>query len=648
MTATITTSDRFSSVTHNFSERRIHGFSQVRFTTDEDPSVSGDIGLVEGGLLPAAGSEEGDNLRVLQDIWASSDGFRDADGNSITVRLNDCPFTTDIGELESHGYLNPFDADSWDRWVEFLKMRGRFQEGATITNEGDIHLHFNIEGEPFAPPSGDTEFSLADYWRTYELHGTSNNFFYFTIAVEAEDGYTSDTIGEHYPVRALLAWLNDNRHSTSTTEVDLTPSTQNEIRVALLLASSFDVDQGAGSGHLYFRVNEVRVDDDGTNVTRLEILFQEQADTPVGYDLEAMQRVLEGVDVTVTTGSDATEVPTFGPFWGLQWVIDSVRRFIPRQDRLVHRGRDSQGSYEIPLEGGVFREVEYDALDDDPDHSGQKIMAAGSHVRVVHFREDSDGIIRIPDLPDFVYSPGSGEDCEIHNVSETAGVTCEVRDFDNDNIGTLLPKERLALRAMLFKNNRGELTNGAAPFLRKYIRQDASIAVGANSANYMTLSGRRVRAVPFSTDDPHLIHEEAFEEGTTQPTNGSSYTSQSSYFIKYSQKVKKAGSVTVSGHIVIDIDGAATGSLIGPILDLSHFRGTTETILATKTFGDWAAGDDAVFDIMASVDVEEDDVFLVSLSYEDSSTMGLSNVKTTTYRLTKKLEQAINLEFIPS
>ena len=113
------------------------------------------------------------------------------------------------------------------------------------------------------------------------------------------------------------------------------------------------------------------------HITRLNILFQEQSDSPNDYDLEAMQLWLEGQTVEVETGEDATQTPTFGPFWGLHWIIDSVRRLFPVNDRIIHRGRDNQGSYEIPLEGGVFREVDYDDLEDDPDHSGQKLMASG-------------------------------------------------------------------------------------------------------------------------------------------------------------------------------------------------------------------------------------------------------------------------------
>ena len=559
------------------------------------------------------------------------------------------PFVDDdITELEARRLpLNPLDADSWDRWINFLKIRGRFQEGAEITNEGDVHLHFNFDAQPFAPPGGTTEYSLADYWRTYELHGTVNDFFYFTIDVPEAEEYDEDNIGEYYPIRALLGALNENRHATaSTNEVNLTPTTQNDIRVGLLLAGAFDIDQG-GPGDVHFRISSLDNQMTDGHITRLNILFQEQSDSPNDYDLEAMQLWLEGQTVEVETGEDATQTPTFGPFWGLHWIIDSVRRLFPVNDRIIHRGRDNQGSYEIPLEGGVFREVDYDDLEDDPDHSGQKLMASGAHVRVVHFRETSNGIIRIPDLPDLVYSPGSGEDYEIHNVSATAGVTCEVRDFNNENVGTLLPKEKVSLRAMLFKNNRGELTNGPAPFIRRYVRQDTGISIGADSANYMVSGGRHYRAVAFSSDDPHLINEEAFEEGATQPTNGSSYLSQSSYFIKYSQKVKKAGSLTITGHTILEIESTATGSLNGLIMDLSHFRGTSETILASKTFDDLSAGDDATFDIMAEVEVEEDDIILVSLSYEDSSTMSLSDLKTTTHRHSQKLRQEIDEEFIP-
>ena len=642
MAATITNSDRFSEIRVRFNGGYPHGFSSVRFRTDADPQVSGRPGVSSEGFLPTSG-EHYDNLVVLQEIYASSDGFRDAGGNDLSIDLIDCPFTTDVAELEEHGFLNPLDADSWDRWIAFLKMRGRFQEGATITNEGDIDITFGLSPEFGVPADGITTFSL-DPYRAYDHGGVR---FWFETNVNAAGQFTNSNMGQIFLLRALHEWLDGKRVSGSA--VDVQPTTRSDANDGLGNSRIYEIDQGGSAGTVKFEsLGWTReVNSDG-HITQIHILFEPTSDSPSPFDIEALNEVLESATAPVETGTLATIEPKWGSvavaIRGLQWLFDSVRRLTPMNDRLLHRGRDSQGSYELPLESSYAREVEYDDLDDDPDHTGQKIMASGSHVRVVHFDQDSNGIIRIPDIEGFVYSPGCLHDFEIHHVSDTAGVTCEIRDSDNDNIATLLYDERIPLRAVRDKNDAGELRRGLGQFLRKYRRNDYSQSIAMTSANYMTLSSSRIRFIPFSSDDPDYINSEAFEEGSDQPSNGSTYSGQSTYFFKYTHKVKKEGRLTVSGHIIVGVNVTASGSLSGPNIDLSHFRGTTETILAGKSFADMSAGDEAVFDFMAEVDIEEDDVIGVSLVYANATTVNLGDVVVSTHRMTMNLDQKIHLE----
>ena len=53
------------------------------------------------------------DLAILQEVYASADGF-----GSVAVYLQNYPDNiTTIDELEPHGFWNPLDAGSYNRWI---------------------------------------------------------------------------------------------------------------------------------------------------------------------------------------------------------------------------------------------------------------------------------------------------------------------------------------------------------------------------------------------------------------------------------------------------------------------------------------------------------------------------------------------------
>ena len=55
---------------------------------------------------------------TIRDIWASSDGLRDADGNDIDIVINGVhsDYASTPGEVEDLGIQNPLDAGSQTRY----------------------------------------------------------------------------------------------------------------------------------------------------------------------------------------------------------------------------------------------------------------------------------------------------------------------------------------------------------------------------------------------------------------------------------------------------------------------------------------------------------------------------------------------------
>ena len=65
-------------------------------------------------------------LGILQEINGSTDGFRDADGNSITPILQEAPNgITDVDELENNGLVNPLSEGSYERLANLMLFKVR-------------------------------------------------------------------------------------------------------------------------------------------------------------------------------------------------------------------------------------------------------------------------------------------------------------------------------------------------------------------------------------------------------------------------------------------------------------------------------------------------------------------------------------------
>ena len=105
----LTNSDRFTYIYLQWSgfEQRI---ASVYWQTDETPPESETIGTAD---TVETGQEA--DLAILQEIYASSEGFRNADGDSITAVVDQLPGITNADDLEPNGFPNPLIAGFQDR-----------------------------------------------------------------------------------------------------------------------------------------------------------------------------------------------------------------------------------------------------------------------------------------------------------------------------------------------------------------------------------------------------------------------------------------------------------------------------------------------------------------------------------------------------
>ena len=178
--------------------------------TDEDPSVRGYINLEEG--YPDEGTDDYDTLAVLQEIYASDDGFVDADGESVEIEERDIPYGVTVAEMEDNNYANPFVAGSWQRWEKERAMRGSWQQHGDLDEDAGSGLRTlkyggNIELTETESDQDTVDADLTE-WTVTEL---SSSRVRFTLQIRATEEIHEDDLHEYRAVAAFLAWLESVR-----------------------------------------------------------------------------------------------------------------------------------------------------------------------------------------------------------------------------------------------------------------------------------------------------------------------------------------------------------------------------------------------------------------------------------------------------
>ena len=114
---------------------------------------------------PDTGSDELAALEILQDIYASDDGFLDADGDEVVPRVQNFPHGRTLEALEKYGSFNPFVEGAYDDWLAAQEIRGVEAEGATVerdatTNKPSIVYEGDVKTAGFTPESDTFDYPL--------------------------------------------------------------------------------------------------------------------------------------------------------------------------------------------------------------------------------------------------------------------------------------------------------------------------------------------------------------------------------------------------------------------------------------------------------------------------------------------------------
>ena len=410
--------------------------SDVSYILDEDGATikSFDFDSIEDH---AADYAEDSDLGIFRTIYAG-DGFRDADGNDTPITFNGFELSFPIGtpdsldDLEEYGSFNPFDATSFDRWLEAdAQRRGAhiretdYSEDATT---GRPRITSSIDHIPaHRRPPGTTYAHGLDDWDLAEFEDNIQ----FTKNFTADENVTAPN--DHESVLAFLAWLEVLRSTGSAVGDNILTSSSFNSREYILI-------QEAGGATVTMEVSSIgHHDDSDTGVyTYVSVSFRRVSGELDEFDAEAIRTLLltETADIPV---SDEQEPPELGStlvaFHASKIILPDDYEIGLHNKRLAIR-HPSMGVF--PMDGAHVRAIRFDDLDDIDGVTNGKYMPNDGHA-VIHFGHDetTNGVLRYRDLGDMVPSEGADLVQRVHNVSDT--YECTIQDFDDNTMMILKP-----------------------------------------------------------------------------------------------------------------------------------------------------------------------------------------------------------------
>ena len=556
--------------------------SQIQAVTSGVSPVTVDIRFREG--LPDEDTNDADDLAVLQDIWASDDGFQDGDGNDITPDLYRYPLGTELSSLEEHGWWNPFHEGSYERWIDNQLILGAHVREAEYSEHADTGrpaITSSIDDIPVLRNPGTETF---DYpLNDWDISQFIETRLSFRLNFSNEDEVDVDNINDQEDVIAFLNWLESIRHSGDAVGENVTALGSFTNRV-------FRFDQGGDADTVDMEIYSSGQFYSGDYLAYIDLGFDRVDGDTDDFDIDAIRTLFDTLTVSVTVDSDdAIEEPERGStdiaYRASKIIFPNNLVLEPVGTRMTIK-HETMGRFAI--DGSSVRAIRYDDLDDVTGESNTKWMP-NTGESVIHFghSETSDGHIRFRNSDEMLLADGSDLVLRVHNVSTSRN--CYIDEEDGTRLLTLLPLQKSG--PILFAMEQGG-TNGEIHFLDPPTRNiilSRGVALpnfggatsypeddGSNAHNYRTLQIPS-SAIEFRDEDGW-----GFGNSADPSTDVIDDISASMWDIKGSYQIKMPGWVSIQLRYRLEVDpgsDTALGSMPqgnGPSLWISE--GGTGTI----------------------------------------------------------------------
>ena len=610
-------------------------WSHLSIITDDTVSEQGHI-----SFPIREGSDKEALLATLQEIYASATGFVDSNGDASYLVL-EAQGITDFADLESNGYANPLIAGWEGREANLRQVRGTFLKEATVakdSNTGRLDLRVSAGFVPVPRvPDGNMVVSMED-WRLISLGAN----FQFRIDLSPEDAFTDANVTAVAAIQAFIEWwaiLKDQGDDVPIRGVRTHAEINNALRNRF-----FTLEQSPGSS-VRWSLSALTT----SAADRYMSVTCNRVSTSAAYDAQAINDLLNGLNITLSDIDDPVEKPPFGRLGN---PIHTSRLYFGEHSWLeldptgnvVHRGI-GQRNHSFKMIMGYGRSVNLISLIQNSDNEFLSPRSYG--IDAVHCNEEEgDRVFRFETPPEFVGVVGADRKLTIHN--QNSGFTVEVLDWNGHNLLTLLPTEKVTFRVTWRPDGSGELINE--------LKVDRIFRlIGVNAVSFTATKPIDVgnnlwgRPFPIPTYDDQLLssHEEVFARSNVSDYESQDAIADVDLFVFQSVKVSKGGSARI--NFSTNIRSGTSGwipSGNGP--QLWRQRGNNRTLLRAPEYRGFGSYDNVPLEFDWDNEIQENDVFLPIFAYaKDGTTMDMNGINSASYRFEINLEQLIYAEYTP-
>ena len=452
MTASISDTDRFSSVGIYF-DAVADQCSSISAQTTGGVQVSISLSP-ESHPDPLDGTDAADDLAVLRAIWASTDGFRDADDNPVAPIVGSYKFGTTIQSLIDHGNWNPLDPNDYDRWLNRQQMIRHLSAG----NNVDRALAAWVMN--FGLRFGDVEVEGTvnqNLGEVINVRKVGTQAFEISLFYDVEDRVTYPNFHQQLKNKALLAWLESIRQGTPVVSSGFTDSASLYNGVSLRnygdTEGSFDLDFsiiGLGTIRQYI----------GTDLFLTEVDFTCGLSVDITPALIADIRDLLGArDIEVTDGTTTFVKP---PVDMPPFRMGSTEFFNLGSTVAIKVKGPLGEPYVIPLTGRFGATFPWDDLQGT---GTERTFTRNRVIDTVHVGEVYNSRLILPPARELVQNNGEYRVIAVHNIGEDGDGYCQIQggpDADGDYSSTeeflrAYPHEELEFRIGLTRDGKEEV-----------------------------------------------------------------------------------------------------------------------------------------------------------------------------------------------
>ena len=446
-----------------------------------------------------------DDLLVVQQIYASTDGFLDADGNPVSIEVKNFPYGTTIESVEAFGFVNPFNADALSQELDRLRINGAASRGLIQhKGSGDTERIETTIGHQVMEKqaSGDNYDFPLNRWNVLQ---DGDDKVAFSIGLDSDANLdTVAKLNAYPPIKAFLSYINRKRTSGSVLGTDI-------LSAATFSQRDFHIQQDpSDSDDLALTYGGVEHDrsDDTNNYIYVSVEFVRE--TPgAAIDHAKLSQTILGETGTIST-TDLMIPPPQGsppvPFETSAILQDNHKGLIFRNSGMFYRGRHPVTGvpFELPVMSGVGIPYDFSTL---TTHGGVRQTPVDPFVTGVFYREDANDILQFLRPRVLLRTPGS-RDVEIHNHTDDRNLTLRLWGSTIDHVMTVYPGEYVKFQSVL-KNGGGEELIGID------IPERAMEHSAASSGTFGNLpvwddGAYFLRPMRFGSSQNEFVHSDAF------------------------------------------------------------------------------------------------------------------------------------------